>query len=56
MTMRLLFYILLLLWVLGIGFHIYNTGWNVYLGGGSLMEFILFLLLGWKCFGPPIEG
>lgn len=56
MTMRLLFYILLLLWVLGIGFHFYSTGWNLYLGGGSLMQFLLFLLLGWKTFGKPIEG
>ncbi len=55
MTMRLLFYILLLLWVLGIGWHSYNSGWSVYVGGG-LLEFILFLLLGIKVFGKPIEG
>ncbi len=56
MSMRLLYWILILLWVLFIGWHSYNTGWNFYVGGGSLLQFILFVLLGWKVFGPPIEG
>lgn len=24
--------------------------------GGNVMEFVLFLLLGWKNFGPPVQG
>lgn len=56
MTMRFLYWLIMVLWVLGFGLHSYNNGWNYYIGGGSLMFFLLFLLLGWKVFGPPVEG
>ncbi len=46
----------MLLWVLGFGWTTYSTGWNHYYGGGSLLLFILIFLLGWKSFGPPIDG
>jgi len=56
MTIALLFWILMLLWLL-FGF-MYNSGivpgpygpW-----GHSLLLFILLLLLGWASFGAPIK-
>ena len=59
MTMRLLFWILMLLWlVVGIGGPIY-LGYggqsHIYLGG-NLLLFVLLGLLGWKIFGKPVEG
>lgn len=56
MTMRFLFWILMLLWVLGFGWTAYSVGWNNYTGGGSLLLFLLILLLGWRTFGAPIQG
>lgn len=55
MTQRMLYWILMLLClVFGIMIS-YRSGWSLPSGGG-IIEFLLFLLLGWKCFGPPIEG
>ncbi len=56
MSMRMLYWILILLWVLFLGWHSYNNGWTLYVGGGGIIQFILFVLLGWKVFGKPIEG
>ena len=53
MTLGLAFYILLLIWA------IFGTWWswpNRQLVGGNLLCFALFLLLGWKVFGPPLHG
>jgi hypothetical protein len=56
MTMGLMYWILMLLW------FVFSLVWTF--GGGaighygpavnSVLLFILFLLLGWKVFGPPI--
>ncbi len=54
MSMRLLFWILMLLVLLNGVYVSYHSGWAF--NGGSLIEFLLFLLLGWKVFGPPIQG
>lgn len=56
MTFALAFWILMLVWLV---FGVYAnratpgnwSGW-----GGSLLEFFLFLLLGWKVFGSPLHG
>ena len=59
MTMRLLFWILMLIWlVVGLGGPLYFAGSgisHVYVGG-SLILFALIGLLGWKVFGKPVEG
>ena len=62
MTMRYLFWTLMLLWLLvGFGGAMYfSTGYagginHVYLGG-SLILYLLIGLLGWKTYGKPIEG
>jgi hypothetical protein len=59
MTMRLLFWILMLLWlVVGVGGPIYfgYGGANHIFVGGSLILFVLLGLLGWKVYGKPIDG
>lgn len=61
MSMRLLFWILMLLWlIIGIGGPVYWSGGysgisQIYLGGNIIL-FILIGLLGWKVFGQPIQG
>jgi hypothetical protein len=60
MTMRLLYWILILLWVI---FGVFGS-WFVSYGAyghyapiaGSILQLVLFVLLGWKVFGRPIEG
>lgn len=53
MSLGLIFYICMLLWL--VTGYVFNrpTGWAL---GGSLLEFILFLCLGWATFGAPIHG
>ena len=59
MSLGLAYWILMLLWlVLGLwwawpsspGYH----GW--FPVGNTLLIFLLFLLVGWKVFGPPLHG
>lgn len=56
MSMGLIYWIVMLVWLL-VGF----ASWGGYLGthfmwGGSLMLFVLLVLLGWKVFGAPVRG
>lgn len=55
MSLGLAFYILLLLWLV---FWVWDwrapTGYGPF--GNTLLFFLLFLLLGWRVFGPPIHG
>jgi len=55
MTLGLCFWILMLIWlVFGIFVHVYPAGtYGVW--GGTLLLFILLLLLGWQTFGPPLH-
>ncbi len=56
MSLSLIFWILMLLWfVFGVWSNWPNGG-NPRAWGGSLLEFLLFLILGWHAFGPPIHG
>lgn len=58
MTLGLIFWIIMLLWLL------FALAWNFNWGGvgphgplgNSLLLFVLFLLLGWRVFGAPIHG
>jgi hypothetical protein len=54
MSIGLAYYILLLIW-LAFGFWQGGFG-NRTVIGGNLLLFILFVLLGWHDFGPPIHG
>jgi hypothetical protein len=56
MSLGLLFWILMLLWVVGYGYGTFRTpnpSWPVI--GPNILLFILLLLLGWQAFGPPIK-
>lgn len=53
MTLGLLYWILMLLWlVLGL----WSTWPNLRAGSPNLILFILLLILGWRAFGAPIHG
>jgi hypothetical protein len=55
MTLGLAFWIIMLIWfVFGLALHFGFVG-AAYAIGGTLMLFILFLLLGWQVFGPPLH-
>jgi hypothetical protein len=55
MTRGLAFWILMLLWlVLGIAWHLAWLGTFGVLGI-ALVPFLLFGLLGWQVFGPPLR-
>lgn len=55
MTRGLLFWILMILWALSAFFGVRVLGeYAVYASTGLLL--ILFALLGWQVFGPPVKG
>ncbi len=57
MSMRMIYWVLMLLWLISGVYVSYHSGWSFTVGGtGSLVEFLLFLLLGWKVFGAPVSG
>jgi hypothetical protein len=55
MTLGLCFYILMLLWLV-LGFFVAPSGASFSYYTPNLLLFVLFLLLGWKTFGPPLHG
>jgi hypothetical protein len=56
MSLGLAFWILMLIWlVFGIFVHVYPAG-PYGLWGGTLLLFVLLLLLGWQVFGAPLRG
>jgi len=56
MSIGLAFWIIMLVWfVFGILVH-FGMVSGVFVGAGNLLLFVLFMLLGWKVFGPPLHG
>jgi hypothetical protein len=56
MTRGLIFWVLMLIWfVFSLVWHLGMLGTYGPIGG-ALLLFILFALLGWQVFGPPIRG
>ncbi len=53
MSLGLAFYIIMLICLV---FGVWRDWPNHYAVGGNLMVFVLFLLIGWRVFGPPIHG
>lgn len=55
MTLGLCYWILMLIWfVFGLILHFgYAPGWG--LAVNTMLLFVLFLLLGWQVFGPPLH-
>jgi hypothetical protein len=55
MTLGLCYWILMLIWlVFGVLVH-FNVVGGYGVVGNSILLFILFLLLGWQVFGPPLH-
>jgi hypothetical protein len=57
MSLGLCYWILMLIWLV---FGVLQYSGIVYghwgIAGNAVLLFILFLLLGWKVFGPPLHG
>lgn len=53
MSLGLAFWILMLIWLV---FRAWQNWPNRVAIGGDLLIFILFVLLGWHAFGPPLHG
>jgi hypothetical protein len=53
MTLGLAYWILMLLWLV---FGLWHAWGNWPFMGGSLLLFVLLLILGWHSFGSPIKG
>ena len=57
MTFGLAFWILMLIWlVFGILTHFGMVAGTYVVTGNAVLLFILFGLLGWKVFGPPLHS
>ena len=56
MTLKLIFWILMLLWLIFslVGSGYFGAQWGPW--GNSVLLFVLFALLGWKVYGSPIKG
>jgi hypothetical protein len=56
MTLGLAYWVLMLIWaVFGLLVHFAVIGGAYAMGGSTLLLFVLFLLLGWQVFGPPLH-
>ncbi len=56
MTTSVAYWVLMLVWlILGI-WSSWPIGGNIRPLGGSLLLFLLLILIGYKLFGPPIHG
>lgn len=56
MTLGLCFWVLMLIWlVFGLLVHFAVVAGGYTMIGGTVLLFILFLLLGWQVFGPPVH-
>lgn len=54
MSIRFVFWFLMLLCLISFFWSHWPLDWKV--AHLPLMEFVLFGLLGWKVFGPPVQG
>jgi len=56
MDTSILFWVLMIIWALfyGVGYRFPDQPWAR--GGGYFLTFVLFVIIGWKLFGPPVHG
>lgn len=55
MTLGLAFWVIMLVWfVFGLLLH-FGVVAGMYAGASTLLLFVLFALLGWQTFGPPLH-
>jgi hypothetical protein len=56
MTLGLAFYVIMLIWfVFGLLVHFAVVAGTYGFAANSILLFVLFLILGWQVFGPPIR-
>jgi len=55
MPLGILFWVLMILWAVFWGWGWRDPAQPFARGGGYLLTFVLFLILGWKIFGPVIQ-
>lgn len=56
MTLGLAFWVIMLVWaVFGLLAHFGMVGGAYALGANAILLFVLFGLLGWQAFGPPLH-
>lgn len=56
MTLGLAFWVIMIVWlVFGLLLHFGMVGGAYAIGGNALLLFVLFMLLGWQVFGPPLR-
>lgn len=55
MPFGILFWVLMILWAVFWGWGYRAPDQPFARGGGYLLTFILFLIIGWKLFGPPVQ-
>lgn len=57
MSRGLIFWVLMLIWlVFGILLYTGFVSGHYGVAGNQVLVFILFLLLGWQVYGPPVRG
>jgi hypothetical protein len=56
MPLSLIYWILMLLWLVGGVYVGFRPGGDRFVGGGSILLFLLLALLGFAVFGSPIKG
>jgi len=58
MPLSLAFWVLLLLWVVGVSYWGYRSPpeGRFFLGGWLLLEFLILLVIGLRIFGAPLRG
>lgn len=57
MPLGLIFWVLMLIWfVFSLAVFGGYVGGTYAVGGGAFLHFVLFLVLGWKVFGAPVQG
>jgi hypothetical protein len=57
MSRGLIFWVLMLIWfVFALAIFGGFVAGAYAVGGSALLHFILFLLLGWQVYGPPVRG
>ncbi len=55
MPLQILYWILMLLWLIFYAVYVYPS--NAFLfSGQSVIQFLLFVVIGWKLFGRPVQG
>ena len=55
MTLGLAFWIIMLIWLVFGGLVHFGLIASAYVGVSTLLLFVLFALLGWQLFGPPLR-